>query len=49
MENPLSEFKKINITPKKKLLRSMATDLDFRMALFEIIDNSIDAWKKKQN
>ncbi len=48
MENPLSEFKKINITPKKKLLRSMATDLDFRMALFEIIDNSIDAWKKNR-
>ena len=26
----------------------MATDLDFRMALFEIIDNSIDAWRKAQ-
>ncbi len=48
MENQSSYFKRINITPKKKLLRSMATDLDFRMALFEIIDNSIDAWKKNR-
>lgn len=48
MENLSSDLKKINITPKKKLLRSMATDLDFKMALFEIIDNSIDAWKKNR-
>ena len=45
MDNSSSNLKKINITPKKRLLRSMATDLDFKMALFEIIDNSIDAWK----
>ena len=48
MEDALSTIKRIDITPKKKLLRSMATDLDFRMALFEIIDNSIDAWRKAQ-
>ncbi|MGP6294294.1 ATP-binding protein [Caldiplasma sukawensis] len=36
----------ISIIPKKRILRSMATDLDYKKALLEMIDNSIDSWNR---
>ena len=39
------EVIKVNVTPKKRVLRSIARDLDLTRPVLELIDNSIDAWK----
>lgn len=38
----------IEITPKKRVLRSIARDLTLNMSILELIDNSIDAWKRNK-
>ena len=45
MEDIKSQVIKVNVTPKKRVLRSIARDLDLTRSVLELIDNSIDAWK----
>lgn len=45
MENMKGGVIKVNVTPKKRVLRSIARDLDLTRSVLELIDNSIDAWK----
>lgn len=45
MEAIKSGVIKVNVTPKKRVLRSIARDIDLTRSVLELIDNSIDAWK----
>lgn len=46
MENIEGKTYEVEIIPKKRVLRSIARDLNLTMAVMELIDNSIDAWKR---
>lgn len=48
MVNMGNQIIKINVTPKKRVLRSIARDLDLTKSILELIDNSIDAWKSNK-
>ena len=46
MENIQGKNFTIEIIPKKRVLQSIARDINLNMAILELIDNSIDAWKR---
>jgi hypothetical protein len=39
----------IDVTPDKKLIRSVASDIDLKKGILELIDNAIDEWRLRSS
>jgi hypothetical protein len=39
----------IDATPDKKILQSIASDIDLKKGVLELVDNAIDEWKLREN